>query len=193
MRFSALVAAVALAAPLAASSLACAVPNLPPEDEAAADEQASTDPTPTKTTAPKRDAGSAQPSSGGGSGSGAAPSPAPSGGPEAGTPAPTNACGAAASQDACFQCCETANPNALPVLDQAWGDCQCDVPGTCAGVCGLQFCGGQPTTLGSSCDNCLAANDQSCGTKAETKCAADSKCKPYLTCTTDAKCASKPL
>lgn len=191
MRFSALFAAAALAVPMAATSLACAVPNLPDEDPTA-DEQASTDPTPTKKTpTAKQDAG--VPSSGGGSGSGAAPSPAPSGVPEAGAPAPTNTCATASTQDACFRCCDVANPNAMPVLDQGWGDCQCAAPGTCASVCATQFCGGQPTMVGGSCDNCLAANDATCRTKAETKCAADPKCKPYLTCTTDAKCASKPL
>lgn len=193
MRFSALVASVALAVTTAALSLACAVPNLP--DETAEDEAAATGPAPSKTTATKRDAGTAAPSSGGsGSGSTTPPSGTPSTTPpDAAAPAPTNACAAAPDQDACFRCCDVASPNAMPFLDNEWGKCACEVPGVCANVCAAQYCGGQPTMVGGSCDNCLAANDQSCRTKAETKCATDSTCKPYLTCTTDAKCASKPM
>ena len=193
MRFSAFVATVALAVPTAALSLGCAVANLP--DESLEEEQASTEAAPARGQLPKRDAGTTPPSSGGGSGGKAGgttpPAPSPSGTPDAGAPAPTNSCATATSQDACFQCCDVAHPNSLPFLDQAWGDCACDLPGVCASVCANQYCGGQPTLVGGSCDSCLAANDSSCRTKAETKCAADSTCKPYLTCTTDAKCASK--
>jgi hypothetical protein len=194
MRFSSLVAAFALAVPTAASSLACAVPDLPPEDTSA-DDQAGigTDTAPTKTP-PKRSTGTTPPSGGsGGLGTTPAPTPAPASSADASAPPPANSCATAANQDACFRCCDVANPNAMPLLDNAWGDCQCGVPGMCASVCASQYCGGQPTMVGGSCDNCLAANDVSCRTKAETKCAADSTCKPYLTCTNDAKCGSKPM
>jgi hypothetical protein len=191
MRLSAL--AVTLAFATAASTLACAVPDLPPDDPSA-DEQASTDPTPTETTPPKRDTGTASPSTGG-SGSGTGTSPPPSSTPDAGDAAapPTNACATAATEDACFRCCDVANPNAIPLLNDELANCQCGVPGMCAAVCASQYCGGQATIAGGACDNCLLANDASCRTQAETKCAATSTCKPYLTCTNDAKCASKPM
>jgi hypothetical protein len=191
MRLSVLVAAVALAVPAAAASLGCAVANLP--DETSADEAAATDPTPAKGTASKRDAGAVPASGGSGTGSPSPAPSAPSSTPDAGAPAPTNSCATAANQDACFRCCDVANPNALPLLDNEWGKCICEVPGVCANVCSSQFCAGQGTAVGGSCDNCIAANDASCRTKAETKCAADSTCKPYLTCTADAKCAAKPF
>lgn len=198
MRLSAFVAAVAVAVPTASFSLACAVPDLPPE-ETALDEQAGTDPAPTKsaptkggtTTAPST-AGTSSGSGTSGSGSSGSAAGTPSSTPDASAP-PTHTCSTASTADACFRCCDVANPNAMPFLDTGWGKCQCEVPGVCASVCSSSYCAGQSVLLGGSCDNCLAANNQTCRTKAETKCAADATCKPYLTCTTDAKCASKPL
>ena len=194
MRFSALAATVVVALPTVAFSLACAVPNLPP-DESTQDEQASTDPTPSKTPATRGTTTppSTSPGSGSGSGSSTPPAATPSSTADASAPPPTNTCGSASTADACFRCCDVAHPNAMPLLDNEWGKCQCEVPGTCASACASSYCAGQGIVQGSSCDNCLAANNQMCRAKAETKCAADATCKPYLTCTTDAKCASKPL
>ena len=193
MRFNALAAAVALAVPTAAFSLACAVPDLPPDETQ--DEQASTDPTRSKTPAKRGTTTPPSTSTGTSAGSGSSTPSAgtPASAPDASAPPPTNTCGTASTADACFRCCDVAHPNAMPLLSNEWGACQCKVPGVCASACASSYCAGQGVLQGSSCDNCLAANDQTCSTKADIKCAADTTCQPYLTCTTDAKCASKPL
>ena len=107
-------------------------------------------------------------------------------------PTPTGTCSASATQGACFTCCEKANPKALPILDQAFGQCACVSPGACANACSVSFCQGNPPPAGGSCDACLSANDPSCGQKADTACLANADCKPLFACDDASGCAAKP-
>lgn len=191
MRVTVIAVSGAIAASAAALLLACASPNIP--DDPLAD-PAATDPTPKKTPA-KKDAGS-------GTGTGSEPTPAPTGGgtpppppnqaDAAPPPAPTNACAASATATACFSCCESANPTALPFLDNQWGKCLCQAPGACAFACAVEYCSGGPVKVGGSCDACLAANDGTCRTQAESACNADATCKNLFLCDSDSKCVTKP-
>ncbi len=121
------------------------------------------------------------------------PGPSPTPPSDAGgmIPAP-GTCGASAKQAACFTCCESANPKALPILDQAWGDCLCVAPGACKAACGASFCAGVTPTVGDACDTCVTANDQTCSQKADTACLASADCKPLFACADAANCSAKP-
>ena len=104
----------------------------------------------------------------------------------------TNRCFYAPDEDACFRCCETDNPTALPILQNEYGRCACSSPGVCAGVCAGSFCAGFDPFPGDACDACLAANDATCVARAETACSANPTCKPLLTCDQTAGCEAKP-
>lgn len=187
-----------LVASCAVAMLACATPNIP-EDDLESDQNV-TVPTRNPTTALKHDAGSttsgdtppSTPTPSAGTSPSTPQTPAQAdGGPVVTAPA-TNACASSANQDTCYSCCETANPKGLPFIDNEWGKCACVSPGVCGSVCANQYCGGQPTYQGTSCDACLSQNDDSCETQAETVCATNADCKPLLTCIDDSKCATKP-
>jgi hypothetical protein len=188
MRATVLVASGAFAAMATAFLLACATPNLPAD---ALDEEGNGAQPPTTS---GRDAGhSTPPPRMPDAGTQPDPMPTPSPQPDAGTtPTPTNACAMSAGKSACYQCCETANPAALSFLDNEWGKCACEVPGVCANACANSYCAGLPVQQGSSCDSCLAANNQSCSTQAESKCNADATCKKLFQCDQDSSCTTKP-
>ncbi|MDB5218088.1 MAG: hypothetical protein JWO86_6015 [Myxococcaceae bacterium] len=181
-----------------ASVVACATPNIP-EDLPSDDQSSVTTPgteNKTPTGAYTRDGGSTPATGGGsGSGSGTTPAPAPTTTADASTPPPpvtTNACASSANGNACYSCCETQVPNGVPFLDNAWGECQCVAPALCAQACANEYCAGNGVIPGGSCDNCLAATDQTCGNQADNACAADANCSKLFACATNSGCAAKP-
>jgi hypothetical protein len=191
MRVLVLAACSTFAVSATALMLACATPNIP--DDALGDENG-TEP-PTKTTPPvKHDAGRGtrpEPTPDAGT-TNPDPQPQPQPNPASDAGTTTNACATSATKATCYQCCETANPTALPFLDNEWGKCVCEVPGVCANACANSYCVGGAVAPGSNCDACLSANDQACGAQADNKCAADATCKKLFQCDSDSKCTTKP-
>jgi hypothetical protein len=183
-----------------ASVVACATPNIP-GDLPADDSSGGTTPgeeNKTPTGAYKRDGGST-PATGGSAGkdagTGTTPKPAPTTQPDAAAPPPpvtANACSSSASKTSCFTCCDNQVPSGVAFLDNEWGKCQCEAPALCAQACANEYCAGFGVQPGGSCDNCLAANEQTCGTQADNACAADATCKNLLACDTNSGCAAKP-
>lgn len=183
-----------------ASVVACATPNIPGELPAD-DPGGGTTPgeeSKTPTGAYKRDGGST-PATGGSAGkdagTGTSPSPAPTTQADASAPPPpvtANACSSSASKTSCYTCCDNQVPSGVPFLDNEWGKCQCEAPALCAQACANEYCAGFGVQPGGSCDNCLAANDQTCGTQADNACAADATCKKLFACDTNSGCAAKP-
>ena len=133
------------------------------------------------------------------SATGGKPSPTPTSTPQGDAAAApgavigTGACASAGNQDTCYMCCATANPKALPVLDNAYGSCACETPGTCQTDCAASFCSatGPDPTPGDTCDTCLTAADTTCRAQVETACNASADCKPLVQCEDDAKCATR--
>jgi len=106
-------------------------------------------------------------------------------------PAGTNACGAETKQEACYVCCETANPKALPFLNNEFGKCACETPGACKAECATTFCAGKEPAQGDACDLCLTKNGPACVTQADTACEASADCKGLFQCDDDSKCETK--
>lgn len=107
-----------------------------------------------------------------------------------GTPAPgTGQCGAQQSFDTCMQCCDQAAPGGFDVDAQAFGQCVCEAPGTCAAACGGSFCAGAQAT--PACEQCLEAATQ-CHTQAETVCNANAACNAAFACYDSSGCEAKP-
>ena len=200
MRIHLLLLGSALAVTVA-SVVACATPNIP-GDLPADDSSGGTTPgeeNKTPTGAYKRDGGST-PATGGSSaakdaGAGSTPKPGPTTQPDAAAPPPpvtANACASSANRTSCFTCCENQVPSGISFLDNEWGKCQCQAPALCAQACANEYCAGLGVHPGGSCDNCLAANDATCGTQADNACAADANCKKLFACDTNSGCAAKP-
>lgn len=110
-----------------------------------------------------------------------------------GTPNPKTPtdCSKAASQDACFSCCETKNPKAVKLLNAAYADCACKSPGACATQCAQSACVGKTPQTGDACDTCLGDQQATCGDQAATKCSADTSCSALFQCNSDAGCFEK--
>lgn len=107
-----------------------------------------------------------------------------------GTPtAPTGQCAASQSFDQCAACCDQAFPGGFEVDAQAFGQCVCESPGTCAAVCGTSFCAGAQAT--PACEQCLATATQ-CQTQTETVCNANAACKGAFACYDSSGCEAKP-
>jgi len=104
-------------------------------------------------------------------------------------PAPTGgACSGEATADACFQCCDTKNPGGLDIDMNAFGQCVCESPGTCAQACATSWCNGQQPT--QACANCLQ-NATQCETAAETACNGSAACKAAMACIQASGCDKK--
>jgi hypothetical protein len=184
-----------------ASVVACATPNIPGDDLPADDSSGGSTPgeeNKAPTGAYKRDGGST-PATGGSAGkdagTGTSPTPGPTTQPDASAPpppVPANACSSSASQSSCYTCCDNQVPSGVPFLDDEWGKCQCEAPALCAQACANEYCAGFGVQPGGSCDNCLAANEQTCGTQADNACLANATCKKLLACDTNSSCAAKP-
>lgn len=117
--------------------------------------------------------------------------PATPGDPAApGTPAPgTGQCAGQQTFDTCMQCCDQAAPGGFDIDAQAFGQCVCESPGTCAAACGGSYCaGGQPTP---ACEQCLEAAVQ-CSTQAETVCNSNASCAAAFSCYDSSGCEAKP-
>jgi hypothetical protein len=187
-----------------ASVVACATPNIPgdlPTDDPSSGGTTPGEENKTPTGAYKRDGGTT-PATGGSSasaskdaGAGTTPKPGPTTQADAAAPTPpvtANACSSSANRTSCFKCCESQVPSGVPFLDNEWGKCQCAAPALCAQACANEYCAGLGVQPGGSCDSCLAANDQTCGTQADNACAADATCKKLFACDTNSGCAAKP-
>lgn len=101
---------------------------------------------PERADAPKTDAGTSSPASD----AGTTPAPTP-------TPAPSLTCGEkTTTRSACYSCCDAEHPSGAATYTKAilaFDACACISPGTCASVCGGNYCaGGAPT---AACDSCL--------------------------------------
>ena len=105
-------------------------------------------------------------------------------------PPPTTTCATSTTQDACFTCCEQQHPQALPLLQQAFGNCACGTgAGNCAAECGASFCAGlAPSAL---CEQCLDASD-TCRLQADSACEQNPTCNALFQCDTASGCAAKP-
>jgi hypothetical protein len=117
------------------------------------------------------------------------PSGPPTGASDGGTNPPTDAgttaCGSTGDSQSCMDCCTKGNTNALAPAIQAFGDCACVSPGTCADQCAFDYCIGlQPS---DTCSQCLdgATQCQQAGDKA---CNADATCRPALACERASQC-----
>ena len=106
------------------------------------------------------------------------------------TPTPgTGQCAAQQTFDTCAQCCDQAFPGGFDIDSQAFGQCACEAPGTCAQACAGSFCaGGQATP---ACEQCLA-NATQCQQIAETTCNANASCAGAFTCFDSSGCEAKP-
>jgi hypothetical protein len=113
-------------------------------------------------------------------------------GTDTSTTGTTSSCTSSADQNACYSCCEDATPAALPYLQEAWGVCACEIPGTCFFECATEYCAGEAITPGGECDTCLADNDGFCSAQAYDDCAVDDTCSPVLDCESASDCADKP-
>jgi hypothetical protein len=117
----------------------------------AVDDDALSDPgLPDRADAPKTDAGT---STSADSGATPAPTPSPS------TPTPSLTCGEKTStRSACYSCCDAEHPSGAATYTKAilaFDACVCLSPGTCASVCGGNYCaGGSPS---AACESCLGS------------------------------------
>lgn len=140
---------------------------------------------------PKKDGGAAASKKDGGSST-----PPTSEGPttEAGAPQGTGACAPSATKQACFECCEAANPKALPILNVEFDKCACVTPGKCKAACATTFCASPRVQgmQGDACDVCLTTADTECVQQIDAACIANPDCKPLFTCDDDALCSKKP-
>jgi len=107
------------------------------------------------------------------------------------TPAPAGngQCAGQQTADACFQCCDTASPGGFDVDSQAFGQCVCETPGTCAAACATSFCAGGPPT--AACEQCLNGATQ-CEAQAEAACNANAACAAAFACSDSSGCNAKP-
>lgn len=126
---------------------------------------------------PPRDAGSTT------------PTPTPT--TDAGTGGTGGACSGEASRQSCYHCCETTNPGALDVLDQAFGTCVCAAT-ICGNECGSTFCNGIEPAAGSLCDQCIGTYYGTCDDYAVAQCQKNATCAKMLACDTTSGCAAKP-
>ncbi len=101
------------------------------------------------------------------------------GAPEAASDAaPLTGCEGKAGS-ACQTCCEDAAPVAvMELVYQAFGDCACASPGSCAAVCATSYCAGSAPS--GACAACLDAAT-ACNAAAERACTTPA-CGPFLTC-----------
>jgi hypothetical protein len=120
--------------------------------------------------------------------------------------APTTTCGAKATQDACYECCEAVSSDvsaavkAEEAIDLEWQQCAC-AAARCGTACATDYCapGADPSddaTPGSACEACLdGTKTDACDDQTDPKYEALEKTPGYVAwekCDLDSKCASLP-
>ena len=102
-----------------------------------------------------------------------------------------SACVATTTGADCSDCCANAHQAGAAVGDQAYGDCLCQTPGTCATECANSFCAGSLPQPGDTCDTCMQGAT-ACDQAAVTACEGNADCKAFEACMTTANCDNKP-
>ncbi len=107
------------------------------------------------------------------------------------TPPPNGGnCSAQATWGACIDCCVAVDPAGIKIADNAFIQCACQNPGTCASVCGNNFCV-NPDNATEACDSCLAQALQ-CENVAATACQGNAGCQAVVSCFDSSQCEAKP-
>jgi len=172
--------ALGFALALSLVAVACAAPAIPSDldEDSSPSEAASTKKPSTAKTPPKTDNTPAPDPSN--------PTPADPSNPTPADPTPTpGSCGAKATFDECFQCCDAPTGGALKKADDAFGQCACG-GGQCAAACGTTFCTGQQPS--AACDTCLT---NTCDPAASALCTT-AACKVGEQCLEASACGDKP-
>ena len=182
-------ASVSIAALLTIAAVACSAPA--PLDPQLEGEQVTGGSTrkPSTKTPPKKNTpapGDEEEGEGGGTGTGTGTGtktpqqPAPQGGN----------CSAQTTWGACIDCCVALDPAGIKIADDAFVQCACQNPGTCAAACGNNFCV-NPDNATEACDNCLAQATQ-CQQVSSTACQGNAGCKTVVGCFDTSQCEAKP-
>lgn len=137
----------------------------------------SSDPTPTSdagTQPPGDEDASTSSSSSGGTGKDAGPA----------------TCGAAASRDACLECCGGVSPDGAAAYQIATLQCMCK-EGNCLTECTATFCAEEAKSADATCNSCMTSKKGNCAAELTEKCSADPGCVAFKSCLDQAACDQK--
>jgi hypothetical protein len=110
-----------------------------------------------------------------------------------GSTAPSG-CGAEATGEACYACCDGRFPDGVGRFNQAtraFRDCTCLLPGRCAEACAGTYCDGVPPARGDACYECLSSAVV-CEAVADGICTASEACASLMQCYGASRCSTKP-